>query len=163
MRYALLAFAVALAARMNASSYAGSHPHLRIELDTTAAARDRMAQIMLDSLGSRGSEPAESIWPDLKTGLRRVPARNLIAIMNLGYGRSLGVTCNFCHVPGHYEREDSAWKQVARDMAAMAARINQELLASIPNLKCPNPIINCTTCHRGQVKPALNLDSARTN
>lgn len=130
--------------------------------DTTADARSRMAQALLDSLGSRASLPAESIWTDLRTSLKKVPARNLIAIMNVGYGRSLGVTCNFCHVPGHYDREDSTWKQVARDMAAMNARINQELLAAVPNLKGPNPVVNCTTCHRGQVKPALNLDDAGT-
>lgn len=127
--------------------------------DTVADTRNRMATALLDSLGSRASLPAESIWTDLKTGLRKVPARNLIGIMNIGYGKSLGVPCNFCHVPNHYEREDSAWKQVARDMSAMTARINQELLAGVPNLKGPNPVINCTTCHRGQVKPALNLDA----
>ena len=53
-----------------------------------------------------------------------------------------------------------ASKQVARDMIAMNARLNRELLASIPNLRGPNPVVNCTTCHRGQVKPALNLGEA---
>jgi hypothetical protein len=158
MRFAL--FTVAAAVIASASVPRNDHVTVRAgPTDTIADARSRMAQVMLDSLGTRGSLPAESIWTDLKTNLKRVPARNLIAIMNLGYGRSLGVTCNFCHVPGHYDREDSTWKQVAREMVAMDAKINQELLAPIPNLKGPNPIINCTTCHRGQVKPALNLDS----
>jgi hypothetical protein len=26
-------------------------------------------------------------------------------------------------------------------------------------LKDRNPLVNCTTCHRGQLKPALNLDA----
>ena len=128
--------------------------------DTTADSRNSMAKAVLDSLGDRASLPAESIWTDLKTSLRKVPARQLIAIMNQGYGRSLGVSCNFCHVPNHYDREDSTSKEVARAMSAMSARINQELLAAIPNLRGPNPVINCTTCHRGQIKPALNLDDA---
>jgi hypothetical protein len=42
-------------------------------------------------------------------------------------------------------------------MSKMVATINNDLLESIPNLKGPNAIVNCTTCHRGQVKPALNL------
>jgi hypothetical protein len=35
--------------------------------------------------------------------------------------------------------------------------INTEQLKKIKNLKSENPGVNCTTCHRGQVKPALNL------
>ena len=157
---------VILAGMAAALLVAGGGPRARSYLqpggaaDTTADARNRMAKALLDSLGDRASLPAESIWTNLKTGLKKVPARQLIAIMNQGYGRSLGVTCTFCHVPNHYDREDSTAKQVAREMAAMSARINQELLAAIPNLKGPNPVINCTTCHRGQVKPALNLDDA---
>ena len=107
-----------------------------------------MARGMLDSLGDRASLPAESIWSDPKTSFKKVPARQFIAVMNQGFGRSLGVTCNFCHVPGRYDVEDSTRKQVARDMVAMNARINQELLAVIPNLKGPQSIVNCTTCHR---------------
>lgn len=121
-----------------------------------------MVKQLLDSLGPRASLPAESIWTDLKTNLKKFPANRLLAVMNMGYGRSLGVACTFCHVPGHFDREDSTQKQVARDMSAMAARINQELLAGIPGIKDKNPIVNCTTCHRGQVKPALNLDEAGT-
>ena len=42
-------------------------------------------------------------------------------------------------------------------MSAMVATINTQLLAKIANLKGPQPIVNCTTCHRGLVKPALNM------
>ena len=42
-------------------------------------------------------------------------------------------------------------------MIKMAGAINETYLKNIKNLKGPNPIVNCTTCHRGQVKPALNL------
>ena len=145
------------------ASVAGSiptahHPPVHsIAGDTVSDARNRMARALLDSLGDRAQLPAESIWTDMKTPLKRVPARQLIAIMNQGYGRSLGVTCDFCHVPGQYGKEDSTNKQVAREMMAMVTKINTELLGGIQNLKGPNPIVNCTTCHRGQVKPALNL------
>jgi hypothetical protein len=39
----------------------------------------------------------------------------------------------------------------------MVGKINGEMLKNIKNLKSENPVVNCTTCHRGQVKPALNL------
>ena len=159
MRLALTAL---LAATLAAAGMRTSRPipNPSAAADTVADARNRMAKALLDSLGSKASMRADSVWPDLKTNLRNFPASRLIAVMNQGYGRSLGVTCNFCHVPNHYDREDSTWKQVARDMSAMAARINQELLPAVPNLKGPNPVVNCTTCHRGQVKPATNLDEA---
>ena len=82
--------------------------------------------------------------------------------MNIGYGKSLGVSCTHCHIAGEWEKEDKTQKQTARDMSKMAATINNDLLKNIPNLKGPNAIVNCTTCHRGQVKPALNLTVAGT-
>jgi Photosynthetic reaction centre cytochrome C subunit len=89
--------------------------------------------------------------------LTDVPASRLLGIMNIGFGKSLGVSCTHCHTAGEWDREDKTQKQTARDMFKMVATINNELLKNIPNLKGPNAIVNCTTCHRGQVKPALNL------
>jgi len=42
-------------------------------------------------------------------------------------------------------------------MWGMQAKINNELLKSIDGLKDRRAIVNCTTCHRGAVKPATNL------
>jgi hypothetical protein len=42
-------------------------------------------------------------------------------------------------------------------MSEMAKVINSKFLKEIKNLKSANPVVNCTTCHRGQVKPAVNL------
>ena len=89
--------------------------------------------------------------------LNAMPAGRLLRVMELGYAKSLGVDCTHCHVPGQWEKEDKPTKQIARDMAAMVTSINKELLPKIKNLKSPEPGVNCTTCHRGQVKPALNL------
>ena len=47
--------------------------------------------------------------------------------------------------------------QITRDMVAMSAKINGELLKGKKNLKSETPTVNCTTCHRGQIKPATNL------
>jgi hypothetical protein len=77
--------------------------------------------------------------------------------MEFGFARSLGVDCTHCHVPDKWESEEKPQKQIARDMSAMATTINKDLLKNIKNLKDQNPIVNCTTCHRGEIKPALNL------
>jgi photosynthetic reaction center cytochrome c subunit len=124
--------------------------------DTIAAARARMAAEVLATITGRETEPASQVFKNIKS-LNAVPAGRLVAIMNQGYGRSLGVTCAHCHVVGQWASDEKPEKQIARDMIAMAATINTQLLANIKNLKGPQPVVNCTTCHRGSVKPALNI------
>ncbi len=89
-----------------------------------------------------------------------VTAGRLLRIMEIGFSRSLGVTCTHCHVPGKWESEEKTTKQTARDMSRMVAAINGDLLKQIPNLRSTNPLVNCTTCHRGQTRPALDLPAA---
>ena len=124
--------------------------------DPVAAERDRMVREVLSGIAGRESEPAGRVFENIRS-LNAVPARQLLAIMSQGYARSLGVGCAHCHVVGRWASDDKVEKQIARDMIQMASTINTQLLANIKNLKGPQPIVNCTTCHRGQVKPALNL------
>jgi hypothetical protein len=118
--------------------------------------RERYIAEVRRSIAGKEALPASQVFRNVKT-MGEMPAGRLLAVMNLGYARSLGVSCTHCHVAGAWDREDKPQKQIARDMAAMAARINNDLLKPIPNLRGPNAIVNCTTCHRGQVKPALNM------
>jgi len=103
-------------------------------------------------------EPAEKVFKNLQLpALKSMPAARILGIMELGYARSLGVDCTHCHVADKWEADDRPQKQIARDMFAMMGKINGELLKGIKNLKSGSPTVNCTTCHRGQTKPALNL------
>ena len=103
-------------------------------------------------------EPAEKVFKNLQLPvLKAMPAARILGVMEFGYARSLGVNCTHCHVPDKWESEDKTQKQTARDMWAMMGKINGELLKNIKNLKDESPIVNCTTCHRGQVIPATNL------
>jgi hypothetical protein len=124
--------------------------------DSVTAERARYAREVLTSIAGHEGEPAGKVFKNLKT-LTDIPASRLLAIMNFGYGRSLGVSCSHCHVVGQWDSDSKPQKQIARDMIQMASTINNQLLANIKNLKGPQPIVNCTTCHRGSVKPALNL------
>lgn len=121
------------------------------------------AQALADlrkAIAGQEDKPAGEVFKNIQM-FKAMPAGRLLRVMELGYARSLGVDCTHCHVAGQWEREDKPTKQIARDMAAMAANINNEQLKKIKNLKSADPVINCTTCHRGQTKPALNLpDSA---
>jgi len=125
----------------------------QIEFDQKAAIAKLREQI-------KGKEqlPASEVFKNIQTAmLKQRPAAQLLAVMEFGFARSLGVNCTHCHVPDKWEGEDKPQKQIAREMSAMAARINNDLLKGIQNLKSESPTINCTTCHRGEVKPALNL------
>jgi len=113
-------------------------------------------------IAGKEEQPAEAVFKNLKV-LNKVPAGRLLLIMQNGYSKSLGVTCAHCHIPGEWEKDDKEAKQITRDMVAMTKTINQDLLKNIDGLKDRTAIINCTTCHRGQVKPALNLDEAPKN
>ncbi len=100
--------------------------------------------------------PATEVFENV-TQYKGVSAGRLLRIMEHGFSRGLGVTCTHCHIAGEWDRDDKATKQTAREMSRMMAAINGELLKKIPNLKSSNPMVNCTTCHRGQIRPALEL------
>ena len=125
--------------------------------DSVTLERERYVAELRQQIAGKETLPASQVFRNIKTSLGDRPALQLLAVMNLGYGQSLGVSCTHCHVAGAWDTDDKPQKQIARDRAAMAARINHHLLSKIPNLKGPNAIVNCTTCHRGQVKPALNI------
>ncbi len=86
-----------------------------------------------------------------------VPAGRLPRLMNMGFGRAPGVSCTHCHVPGEWDKDDKPQKQVAREMWDLSSHITNERLPLIKNLDSARPAVNCTTCHRGEVKPATNL------
>ena len=109
-----------------------------------------------EQIRGKETEPAETVFKNIQT-MKGVPAARLLAIMEIGYARSLGVNCTHCHTAEKWDAEDKPAKQVAREMAAMVRTINTGLLKNIKNLKSETPTVNCTTCHRGQTKPALNL------
>ena len=111
-------------------------------------------------IAGKENEPAENVFKNIQM-LKGMPAGRLLNVMNIGYSRSLGVACTHCHVAGEWEKEEKPQKQITREMAKMVRAINTDHLKTIKNLKGPDPVINCTTCHRGQVKPALNLPAAR--
>lgn len=127
---------------------------------TPASAFDQAAALakLREAIKGRESEPGEKVFKNLQmTSMKTAPAARVLAIMEVGYSRSLGVNCTHCHVAGHWDSDEKPQKNIAREMAGMAFRINNEMLKNIKNLKGPTPTVNCTTCHRGEIKPALNL------
>lgn len=109
-------------------------------------------------IAGKEDQPAEAVFKNIKI-LTGVPAGNVLKIMQIGYSRSLGTSCAHCHVIGEWAKDDKPAKQITRDMSKMTHVIVSDQLRNIDGLKDRNPLINCTTCHRGQLKPALNMDA----
>ena len=109
-----------------------------------------------NKIADQKDKPAEEVFKNIQQ-LKGMPAARLLRVMEIGYSKSLGVNCTHCHVIDQWEKDDKPAKQIAREMADMARAINGDMLKKIKNLKGPNPAVNCTTCHRGQLKPALNM------
>jgi hypothetical protein len=108
-------------------------------------------------IAGKESQPAEVVFKNIKV-LTGTPAGRLLKIMQMGYSRSLGTSCAHCHVPGQWEKDEKPPKVIARDMSKMVHTINFDLLRNIEGLRDRQPIVNCTTCHRGHLKPALDMD-----
>jgi hypothetical protein len=124
-----------------------------------AAGFDQAAAIakLKEQIRSKEQLPSTEVFKNIQTPfIKNIPAGRVLAVMEIAYARSLGVDCRHCHVVDKWDSDENPNKQIARDMAAMMARINGELLKNIKNLS-QNPTVNCTTCHRGQAKPALNM------
>ena len=108
--------------------------------------------MILRSIAGRENQPAESVFKNIKI-LKGVPAARLVNIMNMGFGRSLGVSCGFCHVPGKWDLDDKEEKNTARLMFAMVQTINRDYMSKVPNDRGAPPVVNCFTCHRGNARP----------
>ena len=122
---------------------------------------DEQVAAISKQISGKEDQPAEAVFKDIKI-LNGVPAGRLLSIMQMGYSRSLGVSCAHCHVTGQWEKDAKPPKQIAREMSKMSHTIVFDLLRNIDGIKDRNPVINCTTCHRGQLKPALNMDAEGT-
>ena len=125
----------------------------RVRDSVNAARRDSGAASVMRTIAGRENQPAESVFKNIKI-LKGFPAGRLVNIMNMGFGRSLGVSCGFCHVPGKWDLDDKEEKNTARLMFAMVQTINRDYIAKVPvDSGAPRPAVNCFTCHRGNARP----------
>ena len=158
LRYILIAvFAIGTAALMVPTTHDG---RVTAQAVSTPVPFDQAAALskLRDQIKGRENEPAEKVFKNIQTPfIKSINAGRMLAVMEMAYSRSLGVNCTHCHVSEKWESDERPQKQIARDMAAMMARINGELLKGVKNLRSPQPTVNCTTCHRGELKPALNI------
>jgi hypothetical protein len=132
---------------------AAAKPSLRPRFDNEKALAELRRQI-----SGHENEPAAKVFMDVQL-LKDVSAARLLDIMDYGYSRSLGTTCTHCHVPPNWESDEKKEKEAARGMIRLVSTINDDLLPKVKGLDTDHqPLVNCTTCHRGQLRPALKLE-----
>ena len=88
---------------------------------------------------------AGEVYKSVKV-LKDIPADELLPTM-VFITQALGVRCDHCHVPMHFDSDDKKEKDKARDMMKMMAAINTE------NFKGER-VVTCNTCHNGATPPA---------
>lgn len=139
------------------ASYRGEAPGASDELSTDSIEADKKRHIeaVLATIKGKENKPADSVYKNIKL-LKGMPAGRVLRIMDIAYSKSLGVSCGHCHDTKDWASDTKKPKLITREMWHMMGRINNELLKGITQLD--KAAVNCTTCHRGKVKPALSLD-----
>jgi len=110
---------------------------------------------LLASIKGKENRPAGEVFRNVKL-LREIPAARFLRIMDIGYAQSLGVNCSHCHVENRWDADEKRPKRAAREMILLMRSINDQLVA-MQDIDNTEPAVNCTTCHRGYVKPALQM------
>jgi len=118
--------------------------------------KDELLTALREQIAGREQEPAEAVFKDIELFKGRT-AQQLLAVMDLGFSRSLGVDCAHCHDVKDWPADTKKQKAVAREMSLMTRELNARL-QTIDGIESEQPVVNCTTCHRGQKKPAISLD-----
>lgn len=110
---------------------------------------------LIKELGANAKKPAGEVFRNV-TLLKDVPADRFLRIMDIGYRQSLGVSCDYCHVEDRWEADEKRPKRAAREMILMTRMLNDHL-GKLTEIDTQDANVNCTTCHRGFVKPALQM------
>ena len=100
-------------------------------------------------------KPAEEVFKNIRL-FKGMPAGRMLKVMEIAFNRSLGVDCTHCHVADEWEKDDREAKETTRKMWALMLRTNESLKQDFGK-----GTVNCTTCHRGQLKPALDLSPGK--
>jgi hypothetical protein len=120
--------------------------------DTLAEGRARHVNVLREQIKGREQAPAESVFKNIET-LKGMPAGRLLGMMDMGWSRALGVSCDHCHDTEKWDSDDKRAKLAARDMVGMTRAINADYIRKMANLRGENPVVNCGTCHNGRARP----------
>src|SRR5687767_11503782 len=110
---------------------------------------------LMQAIKGKENRPAGEVFKNVKM-MKDVPAARFLKIMDTGFNRALGIGCDHCHVEDRWEADEKRPKRAAREMMALVNQINDSL-AQLQDIDTSDATVNCTTCHRGYVKPATQM------
>jgi tetratricopeptide (TPR) repeat protein len=113
---------------------------VKVAMSQTPDANENEQQVS----ASDSQKRSEEVYKNIRV-LKGIPFGQLIPAMQF-ISSSLGVGCSFCHVEGHFEKDDKKPKQTAREMMQMMFALNQRNFAGQRE-------VTCYSCHRGAVNP----------
>ncbi|MBK9333412.1 MAG: c-type cytochrome [Ignavibacteria bacterium] len=123
--------------------------------DSLEAAKQIYIDQIKESIVGKENLASDSVFSNIQM-LKDVPAENLLNIMNKGFSNSLGVGCDHCHNTSDWASNEKNAKQISREMMKMSGQI-RDMISNIKEIESEKATINCTTCHRGEIVPALKM------
>ena len=121
--------------------------------DSLKADRAKYIAIINDRIKGKEKMKVDSVFENLKV-LGGFPAENLVFAME-AWSVGLGVSCGHCHNTDNFSSDEKAKKEISREMVKMGNMISKQI-KTINGLS-ERPIVNCITCHRGELKPAFRM------
>ena len=140
-------------------SFFRQHP-TRVALapvDSLENERNIYMRMVLESIKGKENWNADSVFSNLKTfkAAKGFTAKHFLEMMNIGWGKGLGVSCTYCHNSSDWASDEKVQKQIGRDMYDVRKIVNDRL-KQISNLPSGGTLINCVTCHRGKPIPVTD-------
>lgn len=126
--------------------------------DSIAKINLAYVQEVLASIKGKENVRVDSVFENIKLfqGEANFRAEHFVRMMNGGWSKALGVTCNLCHNTSDWASDEKNAKIVAREMWGVRQKLNKEIFASLTALRRSNfigPPISCNTCHNGKLVP----------
>ncbi len=112
-------------------------------------------QELMKAIAGKENRPAGEVFQNVQL-MKDVPAGRFLKIMDTGFNRALGTGCDHCHVEDRWEADEKRPKRAAREMMGLVKQINDSL-QKLQDIDTSDATVNCTTCHRGYVKPATQM------
>jgi cytochrome c peroxidase len=123
--------------------------------DSVETKKKIYVEMINESIKGKEEMPADSVFKDIQI-MKSVPAGRLVMIMDKGFSKALGVSCEHCHNTENFASNEKNEKQITRKMMEMSGQI-REMISNIKEIESKEATINCTTCHRGEIVPATKL------
>jgi hypothetical protein len=150
----LLGSIVAFPLLFNAFTFKSNSSSENVFQDSLSEDRLKHVNEIKEMIKGKEDEEADSVYKNLQS-IGGFKASILPLVMNK-WSIALGVSCGYCHENGKWESDSKAEKLIARKMARMSSVIN-DYLKTVKEIKNPHPVVNCSSCHRGHLKPALDV------